>query len=170
MTTNMPARTGKSPWRRARFTVLVAAATAIVGMAALPALTASASPAHPGTAVVARSAAPTVNGLYTVYFSWRCTSRYSTAPVTFYPNGTFTSPGPDEDGTWAQVNGSLFFEFNAPSRTVYSGTVDGNGGSGASSTFAGMDGCWYMTKNGTTSTVQPAARHGQPAGLLAGDR
>ena len=40
----------------------------------------------------------------------------------------------------------------------YAGTVDGNVGCGAMSTFGGTNGCWYLTKQGTTGVAAVAPR------------
>jgi hypothetical protein len=174
MNSDSPAGTSKSPRWRSRLAMLVAAAAAVIGLAAFPALTANASPA-PARTVLARTvlartgvvttkAKPDLAGAYTLHFSWGCTAAYAQAGLTFNANGTFTDAFGGA-GTWAQVNGSVFWEYNAPGRTVYSGTIDGNVGSGASSTFAGANGCWYLVAAGTTGIVTHVAPHGlTPAG------
>jgi len=104
-----------------------------------------------------------VAGAYTVYFSWGCTAHYTQGGFTFNPNGTFTDPFGGA-GTWAQVGGTLAVEYNAPIRTAYVGTVDGNSGSGASSSLTGVgesNGCWFMTKAGTTLNIRHTTDRGQ---------
>jgi hypothetical protein len=168
-----------SRWR-SRLVMLLAGMAAVTGLAVFPALTANASPApaRPG-AVAARIAPdtpPPPPGNYAIYYSWGCTSSYLKAGITFNSNGTFND-SQGGAGTWGLVNGSMFWEYNSPSRTMYSGTIDGYAGSGASSTFStgsgsglsngGATGCWYMVASSSTDAIQRTAHHGQllsPAG------
>jgi len=94
-----------------------------------------------------------VNGPWILHFSWGCTSSYSQLPITFNPNGTF---GGNLPGKWVQQDGTLLLSFDSgPAK--YGGTVDGNVGSGASSTFAGLNGCWYLTRQGTVGIREETA-------------
>jgi hypothetical protein len=164
MTIHSSARSAGQPLRwRSRLAVLAATAAAVTGVAAFPALTASASPAPAPAAAVAGRTAPSVAGAYTVYFSWGCTANYAQGGFTFNPNGTFTDSYGGA-GTWAQINGTLAVEYNAPVRTAYVGTIDGNAGSGAMSTLVGagqLTGCWFMTAAGTTWGPRHALHHGK---------
>ena len=50
-------------------------------------------------------------------------------------------------GKWQQQDGTVLLSFDGgPAK--YAGTIDGNLGSGAMTTFAGLDGCWYLSKQG----------------------
>ena len=92
-----------------------------------------------------------IAGNWVLHFSWGCTNNYSQENITFNSNGTFTGPG---TGKWRQREGTVLLAFDGgPAR--YGGTVNGNVGSGAMSTFAGMNGCWYLVKQGTAG-LQPA--------------
>ena|SRR5262249_18515018 len=95
-----------------------------------------------------------VSGNWILHFSWGCTPTYGQTPITFNANGTFSGPF---TGKWAQQDGTLLLSFdNGPAK--YGGTVDGNVGSGAMSTFAAPpNGCWYLTKQGTAGIVAEAA-------------
>jgi hypothetical protein len=91
-----------------------------------------------------------VIGSWVLHYSWGCTSNYSQANITFNSNGTFTGPG---TGQWRQRDGTILLSFDTgPAK--YGGNVDGNVGTGAMSTFAGANGCWYLIKQGTTG-LQP---------------
>jgi hypothetical protein len=98
-----------------------------------------------------------VSGNWILHFSWGCTNNYGQANITFNSDGTFSGSLP---GKWVQQDGTLLLSFDTgPAR--YGGTVDGNVGSGASSTFAGLNGCWYLTKEGTMGIMAaPAAAPG----------
>lgn len=86
-----------------------------------------------------------ISGNWILHFSWGCSSNYGQLGITFNNNGTFTGP---LSGKWVQQDGTLLLSFDTgPAK--YGGTVDGNVGSGASSTFTGLNGCWYLTKQGT---------------------
>jgi hypothetical protein len=94
-----------------------------------------------------------VSGNWTLHFSWGCSASYGQSPITFNTNGTFSGGLP---GKWVQQDGTLLLSFDTgPAK--YGGTVDGNVGSGAMSTFAGLNGCWYLTKQGTAGIVAQAA-------------
>jgi hypothetical protein len=98
-----------------------------------------------------------VSGPWLLHFSWGCTNNYGQHPLTFNNDGTFSGSLP---GKWVQQDGTLLLSFDTgPAK--YGGTVDGNVGSGASSTFDGLNGCWYITKEGTVGiTAAPAAAPG----------
>jgi hypothetical protein len=102
-----------------------------------------------------------VSGNWTLHYSWGCSSSYAQSSVTFNPNGTFVGTLP---GKWVQQDGTLLLSFDTgPAK--YGGTMDGNVGSGAMSTFGGINGCWYLTKQGTAGIAVAAAAapsHPQP--------
>lgn len=94
-----------------------------------------------------------VSGNWILHFSWGCGNNYSQLNMTFNNNGTFSGP---LSGKWVQQDGTLLLSFDTgPAK--YGGSVDGNVGSGASSTFAGLNGCWYLTKQGTVGIVAETA-------------
>jgi hypothetical protein len=94
-----------------------------------------------------------VSGNWILHFSWGCTNSYSQSNITFNANGTF---GGTLHGKWVQQDGTLLLSFDTgPAK--YGGTIDGNVGSGAMSTFAGLNGCWYLTKEGTAGIVAATA-------------
>jgi len=94
-----------------------------------------------------------VSGNWVGHYSWGCTSNYGQFNITFNSNGTFGGTFP---GVWVQQDGTLLLSFNSgPAK--YGGTVDGNVGSGAMSTFIGSNGCWYLVKQGTVGAVPAAA-------------
>lgn len=87
-----------------------------------------------------------VSGPWTLHFSWGCTNNYGQASIVFNSNGTFGGSLP---GKWILQDGTLLLSFDTgPAK--YGGTIAGNVGSGASSTFDGTaNGCWYLIKQGT---------------------
>jgi hypothetical protein len=94
-----------------------------------------------------------VSGNYIGHYSWGCTSSYGQFNISFNPNGTFAGTF---TGKWVQQDGTLLVSFdNGPAK--YGGTIDGNVGSGAMSTFSGSNGCWYLTKEGTAGIATQAA-------------
>src|SRR5262245_44588297 len=97
-----------------------------------------------------------VSGNWLLHYSWGPTSNYSQSAITFNTNGTFANG--TLSGKWRQRDGTLLLSFDqGPAK--YAGTVDGNVGCGAMSTFAGTNGCWYLTKQGTTGVAAVAPRH-----------
>ena len=99
-----------------------------------------------------------MTGNWILHFSWGCTNNYGQSNMTFNTNGTFSGTLP---GKWVQQDGTLLLSFDTgPAK--YGGTVDGNVGSGAMSTFAGTNGCWYITKQGTVGIVAATAAAPSP--------
>lgn len=110
-----------------------------------------------------------VSGNWALHYSWGCTGNYASAAIVFNSDGTFTG---SNTGKWRQQSGTIMLSFDSgPAK--YGGTVNGNVGSGAMSTFLGFDGCWYLSKQGTTgilpeaaviavAAVQPAGADGSP--------
>jgi hypothetical protein len=102
-----------------------------------------------------------VDGNWVLHFSWGATNNYSQTNITFNTNRTFSGPG---TGQWRQLDGTLMLSFDTgPAK--YGGNLDGNVASGAMSTFGGLNGSWYLVKQGTTGAVPQASASGyDPAG------
>jgi hypothetical protein len=102
-----------------------------------------------------------VTGDWILHYSWACSSSYAQADISFNPNGTFGGLLP---GKWVQQDGTLLLSYD-DGPAMYGGSIDGNVGSGAMSTFGGLNGCWYLTKQGTVGILaqdaQEADRHQQ---------
>jgi hypothetical protein len=95
-----------------------------------------------------------VNGNWVLHYSWGPTNSYAQTNITFNPDGTFTGP---LQGQWRQREGTLMLSFNTgPAK--YGGTVDSNVASGAMSTFQGLNGCWYLLKEGTVGVQVERAK------------
>src|SRR5215469_10035900 len=94
-----------------------------------------------------------VSGPWILHFSWGCSNVYLQSQIDFNAGGTF---GGQFTGRWVQQDGTLLLSFDTgPAK--YGGTVDGNVGSGASSTFNGLNGCWYLTRQGTVGIQEDTA-------------
>ncbi len=95
----------------------------------------------------------TIAGNWTLHFSWGATSSYGQTAITFNSDGTFSGPF---TGKWRQKTGTVMLSFDGgPAK--YGGTVNGNIGSGAMTTFAGLDGTWYLSKEGTSGFLPDGA-------------
>ena len=104
--------------------------------------------------IIVTAQAPKISGNWILHYSWGPSNAYAQVVFTFNGNGTFSGGG--LTGKWQQQNGTLLLSFDAgPAK--YAGTVDGNIGSGAMSTFSGLDGCWYLSKQGTVGLTLPTA-------------
>jgi Zn-dependent metalloprotease len=91
-------------------------------------------------------AGPGIAGNWVLHYSWGCTGSYASVNITFNSSGTFTG---GVTGKWVQQDGTILLGFDSgPAK--YAGNLDGNVGTGAMSTFTGLDGCWYLSKQGTT--------------------
>jgi hypothetical protein len=111
--------------------------------------------------IIVAGAVGKVSGKWLLHYSWGPTNQYSPSSMVFNSNGTFSGSAP---GKWQQQDGTLLLSFDTgPAK--YGGTIDANVGSGAMSTFSGLHGCWYLTKEGTTG-VAPEAE--MSSGSVAG--
>lgn len=92
-----------------------------------------------------------LSGNWLLHYSWGPTNTYSQGKINFKNDGTFVNGS--ATGKWRQRDGTVLLSFdNGPAK--YTGTIDGNVGCGAMTTFSGNNGCWYLTKEGTTG-AQP---------------
>jgi Zn-dependent metalloprotease len=92
---------------------------------------------------------PTISGTWTLHFSWGSTLYYGQAETTFDGDGTFDGAYP---GQWRMRDGGLLLSFDSgPAK--YFGTLDGNVATGEMSTFAGLDGSWYLTRKGVVGVL-----------------
>lgn len=105
-----------------------------------------------------------VSGNWTLHYGWGCTGSYASVGITFNSDGTFTG---SNTGKWRQQAGTIMLSFDSgPAK--YGGTVNGNIGSGSMSTFSGLDGCWYLSKEGTVGILPAEATVGEAAKQPAG--
>ena len=100
-----------------------------------------------------------VAGSWTLFFNWGCAgTTYGTRPMTISANGTWTN-GEGYSGVWVQEAGMLTFKFDN-SNTTYSGNVANSSITGIQSTFAGLNGCFYMLAAGAPTAIDAkAAKH-----------
>ncbi|BAW29962.1 hypothetical protein SAMN02910340_01764 [Methanosarcina thermophila] len=93
-----------------------------------------------------------ISGQWNLHYSWGCSGSYIQVGITFNSNGTFSIPSQNLAGRWTQNDGMILWQFN--NNASYGGNLAGNAMVGIMSTFAGLNGCWYAIKAG--STVMPA--------------
>ncbi|MFZ1135931.1 MAG: hypothetical protein WAN69_13350 [Candidatus Korobacteraceae bacterium] len=86
-------------------------------------------------------------GKWTFHYSWGCNGTYIQDEVTFNANGTFAD-SQGHGGNWSEDPGMMELQYTPPIRTTYAGNVQGNAMVGISSTFSGLQGCWYAVKEG----------------------
>jgi hypothetical protein len=91
-----------------------------------------------------------VPGNWTLFYDWDCDGSYSKATMTVNNNGTFTT-NEGSSGLWTQLAGMFTFTFNN-SETTYSGALASKAITGTSTTFAGLNGCFYMLQEGVPTT------------------
>lgn len=87
-----------------------------------------------------------VVGTWTLHYDWGCTGNYSQVSMTFNNNGTFTLA--PYSGKWVQTEGKIIWKFDQAPNTVYGGDLVDAAMLGISSTFAGLNGCWYALRTG----------------------
>ena len=93
---------------------------------------------------------PAISGNWILHYSWGSTTNYGQAAVAFNGDGTFSG---SNAGQWRMHDGTLLLSFNGgPAK--YAGTVDSNVANGEMSTFAGLDGSWYLTRQGIVGIME----------------
>jgi hypothetical protein len=103
--------------------------------------------------IIVTATAVKISGNWTLHYSWGPTYNYAQVALQFKSDGTFSGGAV---GKWMQQDGTLLLSFNnGPAK--YAGTIDANIGSGAMSTFSGLDGAWYLSKVGTVGLTLPLA-------------
>jgi hypothetical protein len=103
--------------------------------------------------ILVTASPPKISGSWILHYSWGPTYYYAQTALTFNADGTF---GGGAVGKWDQQDGTLLLSFDTgPAK--YAGTVDSNIGSGAMSTYSGLDGAWYLSKAGTVGLTLPVA-------------
>jgi hypothetical protein len=103
-------------------------------------------------------------GNWTLHYSWGCTGGYGTSSITFNANGTLTmSP---YTGKWIENSGEVVWKFDNAPNAVYSGNEMSNAMLGISTTFAGLNGCWYALRVGTSLAAEGKSEH-DAAGVKA---
>ncbi len=85
-------------------------------------------------------------GNWTLHYDWGCSGNYGSTSMAINANGTWTN-GQGYSGVWVQAAGMLTFKFNN-SNTTYSGNLASKSVTGIQSTFAGLNGCFYMLQAG----------------------
>jgi hypothetical protein len=108
-------------------------------------------------------------GEWTLHYSWGPTNNYGQATLDLNGNGSVSGAAA---GSWRAQDGTILIAFDGgPAK--YGGTFDANVASGAMTTFAGLDGAWYMLKNGVVGAkVKAKAKDGseQPHDLTGNGR
>jgi hypothetical protein len=94
-----------------------------------------------------------VTGDWTLFFDWDCDGTYSSVPMTVNAGGTFTLSG--STGLWVQIAGMFMFTFNN-SETTYAGNLASKSITGISTTFSGLNGCFYMLQKGVPTSFAAA--------------
>ncbi len=91
-----------------------------------------------------------VPGNWTLFYDWNCDGSYSRTTMTVNANGTF-SLGEGSAGKWVQIGGMFTFKFNS-SETTYAGNLASKSITGTSTTFSGLNGCFYMLQAGVPTS------------------
>jgi hypothetical protein len=101
-----------------------------------------------------------ITGNWTLFYDWNCDGSYSKAQMTIQPNGRFTlSEG--FSGPWIQVAGMFIFTFDN-SDTTYAGDFADKSITGISTTFGGLNGCFYLPQEGVPATFAAERAAGKP--------
>jgi len=98
-----------------------------------------------------------VVGKWTLFYDWNSTGNYGSTPMTIAAGGTWTN-GQGYSGVWVQVAGILTFQFNN-SKTTYSGNLADKSVTGINTTFAGLNGSFYMLESGAAAAHAESRAH-----------
>jgi hypothetical protein len=90
-----------------------------------------------------------VTGNWTLFYDWNCDGTYSKATMTVNSDGTWSS-SEGYKGLWVQLAGMFMFTFN--SETTYAGNLASKSITGISTTFSGLNGCFYMLQAGVPTS------------------
>jgi len=93
----------------------------------------------------------TITGQWTLYYDWNSTGNYSSTSMTVNANATWSN-GQGFTGQWAQVAGLFTFQF-ANEKTTYAGNWADKSITGINTTFAGLNGSFYMLQTGVPKTL-----------------
>ena len=94
-------------------------------------------------------------GGWTLHYDWGCTGNYAQAPMLLSGDGTLSVLS-TETGEWVENDGKIMWRFDT-GPAVYSGDIVGPVMVGISSTFEGLNGCWYALVGGSTAMAREAS-------------
>lgn len=100
-----------------------------------------------------------VTGNWTLFYDWDCDGSYSKATMTLSAAGTWTS-SEGHNGQWVQIAGIFMFNFTG-FKTAYAGTLTSKSITGVSTTFSGLNGCFYMLQAGVPTTFHEERAKGK---------
>jgi hypothetical protein len=87
-----------------------------------------------------------ITGNWTLFYDWNCDGTYGSTTMTINSDGTWSN-GEGYKGPWVQVAGMFMFTFNN-SDTTYAGNLASKSITGISTSFGGLNGCFYMLQAG----------------------
>jgi hypothetical protein len=96
-------------------------------------------------------------GAATLHYDWGCDGSYSVTSIDFAADGSY-STGEGSAGRWVRVEGQLLFKFSGL-ETTYGSVVSSRTASGIQTTFAGFNGCHYLTAPGALTTAANTDSH-----------
>lgn len=159
---------------RRRWAILAGALSLLLAVAGVGSFTAAATAKPPTGANKDAAAVSTgsgaqlqgigiqaIPGNWTLAFDWSCDGSYSTTPMVFNADGTWSNS--TYTGLWVSVAGMLTLTFNN-SETTYSGVVASRSVTGIQTTFAGLSGCFYMLQAGAPTLAGTQAERVDVAG------
>jgi hypothetical protein len=106
-----------------------------------------------------------IDGQWTLHYDWFCTGNYNQVVITFNNNGTFIT-SENLTGKWVQKDSMILRQYDN-SKTTYGGNFVGNAMVGTMSNFAGLNGCWYAIRVGSTIMK---AEEGKPEFDTSGEK
>ena len=99
------------------------------------------------------------SGEWTLYYDWGCSGSYSTSLISMNSDGTFSLP--PYTGKWWENEGKIMWRFDTAPNSVYSGDHVDLVMTGISSTFTGLNGCWYAMSSALAGQEKPSVASGR---------
>lgn len=93
-----------------------------------------------------------VTGKWTLFYDWNCDGSYNSTSMEVKAGGTWTN-GEGAKGLWVQIAGMFMFTFDG-SETTYAGNLASKSITGISTTFTGLNGCFYMLQSGVNTNFE----------------
>lgn len=100
-----------------------------------------------------------VPGNWTLFYDWGCDGSYGQTTMSVETNGSWTN-GEGYSGLWVEVAGMFVFTFNN-SETTYAGNLASKSVTGVSTTFSGLQGCFYLLQEGVPTNFIAARAAGK---------
>jgi hypothetical protein len=92
-------------------------------------------------------------GNWKLYYKATTSTSYASTDMTFKSGGTWSMPSFGYTGQWVEESGEMIFNFDS-SKTIYAGNIVDGAAVGILTTFTGVNGFWYLLRQGAAAARQ----------------